>query len=774
MIFNTIYSIIELTEIQNIDAGVKNMNVKTLYVVPTARYSIGSTQHPYSEKETQRRILDSVLSLIGDDESFRWTCSSASVVCDYLRGADELTRKTFFSAVENGFVEVCGFGYDHASFMSDITLMKSVETLDCETWKKLGIKSVMQIGVGGVNSGAVKRACEKGARYLWVGADEVSSQMKQEVPFVFNWRVSVKDKTFTWVDSVDNNLFSLLLADKTPKFSGFDAPSAEKILCRILQTTDKDELVLMSARLCSKIEEIEKRSHYGAAAYPVLYTGGAGYNNAEAILSLPSFIKTWNNLGLIPRLEIATLSAALCEVEKEITNTSLRSLTGEWSDGINQAATMPRETALLRDTERKFRAALTLPAFNAARENRFADSIATDLCVFSERTYRADERLLNPDAADTFNYKRSRLSLAAAKTQMLYTDRIKSYFEQSDSGIVHVYNTCKAPYRGLVRVPVTGLPSNSYCAVNTATAHTEKLTFRDGYAFFYADIPQGGIQTLRFSDEIGADVASIRIPTVTVDELGCPTEVVWGDVKFSSTALGEFCAVCTDSETKRDVMNSLYSEKDSDMKNSLVRHYSIVYQSVFGQATKTEDSNFIRFEQPFTNDRLVSGTRTITVWKKTERITVDVVINRRISDEPESFYLKFLLDSAKSTAVSSMGGRVFEVGRGQLDFSNFDATSIDGWIAYPYDDLLFTSKDAPVMCFGGANYFAGLKAPSSDHGCLFSCVFNNTYNTGCNRTFGGAATFTYDIFAGIKTDDFTSDKAVFAAAYTQPVVYSEF
>ena len=750
------------------------MNVKTLYVIPTARYSIGATQHPYTEKENQRRILDSVLSLIGDESALRWTCSSASVVSDYLRGADELTKKSFFAAVERGFIEVCGFGYDHSSFMSDITLMKSVESLDVEMWKKLGIQSVMQLGVGGVNSGAVKRACEKGAKYLWAGIDTVSAQMKHEVPIAFNWRVSVKDKTFTWVDSIDNDLFSLLFADKTPKFSGFDAPSAEKILSETLKTTDKDELILMSARLCSKIEDIEKRSRYDSTSYPVLFTGGNRYNNIEAISCLPAFVKTWNSLGLIPRLEIATLSSALREVEKEISNTNLRSLTGEWADGINQAASMPRETALLRDIERKFRAALALPAFNAQRENRFAESIASDLCVFSEKTFRADERLACPNEADTFNYKSSRLSLAGAKTQLLYSDRTKSYFEQSDADIVHVYNTGKTTFRGLVRVPVTGLPENCYCAVNTATAHTEKLIFKDGYAFFYAEIPQGGIQTFRFSGEIGTDVASIRIPTVTVDELGCPKEVVWGDVRFSAESLGEFCAVCTDGETKRDVMNSLYSEKDSDMKNSLVRHYSLVYQSEFGQATKTEDANFIRFEQPFTNDRLISGIRTVTVWKKTERITVDIVIDRAYSEDPECFYLKFLLDNAKSTAVSSMGGRVFEVARGQLELSNFDSTTIDGWIAYPYDDILFTSKDAPVMCFGGANYFAGLETTSNAHGCLFSCIFNNTYNKDCNRAFGGIASFTYDIFAGIKTDDFAKDKAIYTTAYTQPVVYSEF
>ena len=121
------------------------MNVKTLYVIPTARYSIGGTQHPYEEKEAQRRILDAILSAESDDADLRWTCSSASVVSDYLRSSDELTKKTFFSAVEKGVIEVCGFGYDHSSFMSDVTLMKSVETLDSEMWKKLGIHSVMQV-----------------------------------------------------------------------------------------------------------------------------------------------------------------------------------------------------------------------------------------------------------------------------------------------------------------------------------------------------------------------------------------------------------------------------------------------------------------------------------------------------------------------------------------------------------------------------------------------------------------------------------------------------
>ncbi len=177
---------------------------------------------------------------------------------------------------------------------------------------------------------------------------------------------------------------------------------------------------------------------------------------------LPSFVDTWNNLGLIPRLETATVSTALREVEKEITNTNLLSLTGEWSDGINQAASMPREIALLRDTERKFRATLAMPAFNAHRENRFADSIASDLCVFSEKKLSVPTSVYSlPKKADTFNYKRSRLSLAAAKTECWYSDRIKNYFEQSDSGMVHVFNTGKSLYRGLVSFPQLDFPKTA-------------------------------------------------------------------------------------------------------------------------------------------------------------------------------------------------------------------------------------------------------------------------------------------------------------------------
>ena len=56
---------------------------------------------------------------------------------------------------------------------------------------------------------------------------------------------------------------------------------------------------------------------------------------------------------------------------------------------------------------------------------------------------------------------------------------------------------------------------------------------------------------------------------------------------------------------------------------------------------------------------------------------------------------------------------------------------------------------------------------------MFSCIFNNTYNNFCNREFGGTASFTYDIFAGMKTDDFAADKAVYTTVYTSPVVYSE-
>ena len=82
------------------------MNVKTLYVIPTARYSIGATQHSFAEKEYQRRMLDTVLSMTGDDSPFRWTCASAAVVSDYLRSADDITKKTFYSTTSVTFYDL--------------------------------------------------------------------------------------------------------------------------------------------------------------------------------------------------------------------------------------------------------------------------------------------------------------------------------------------------------------------------------------------------------------------------------------------------------------------------------------------------------------------------------------------------------------------------------------------------------------------------------------------------------------------------------------------
>ncbi len=137
-------------KIQNIGREINKMNVKTLYVIPTARYSIEQRNIPFAEKEYQRRMLDTVLSMT-DDSPFRWTCASAAVVSDYLRSADDITRKTFYSAVEKVIsksAERAMILLVHVRYNSD----KSVETLDSGDMEKTFRPQRDATRVGGVNS----------------------------------------------------------------------------------------------------------------------------------------------------------------------------------------------------------------------------------------------------------------------------------------------------------------------------------------------------------------------------------------------------------------------------------------------------------------------------------------------------------------------------------------------------------------------------------------------------------------------------------------------
>lgn len=750
------------------------MNIKTLYIIPNAYYSIGADCHPYEEREYQKKCIDKVLEIFDKGEdSFRWTCSSLSVVSDYLRTCDETSKKKFKDAVKKGKIEVTGFSCNHSSFMSKIAGISSVCAINTEKKADLNVKSLMQSSVGGVNSECVKFACKEGAEYLWLTFDESLAQTRESLPYVFNWRISVKDKVFVWADSDERDFYSLVFADKGMSFNGRTYPNVDDKLAKVIDFSDNDRMILMSSRLCGKLEDIEKRSKYNASVYPVSFTGGDGYNNIKAIEKLIPFVDKWNELGLMPRLEFATVSHALKEVENEVKNNNLPSLTGEWIDFINQASSMPREIAVLRATERKLLTTLSLPVDDIKGENGTFSSLYNDLMIFSENTFRPDNRVENFSPEECFTYKLNRLNLAKTKADMLYNLRVNKFFENEEDGYLYVYNGSKIPFKGLVTFPLNEKERNYYCVVNTDTEKSELLTELEGKGQFYAEIPANTVSKYRLSEEIGTDTSSIRLPVITVDELGFPVEVLWGDTRFNSSALGEFCAVCVDSETKREVTSLLYKEKDIDKKNALVRHYSIVYQSEFGTCERTEDDNFIRFEQPFTNESLINGKRIVTVWKKTPRVTVKVLIDRNPTEEPETYYLKFLLDNVNSTAVTSSGNRVFEVGRGQLSYSDFDSMTIDGWIAYPYDNMMFCTKEAPVISFGGANYFTSKSFTNSDLGCLFSCIFNNTFNDKCNREFSGQMEFTYDIIVGTKCDDFTADKEIYNSCYAEPVVYSK-
>ena len=747
------------------------MEVKTVGIVCHMVYRVGYDKSTYAALEEQKRSINQAIELINrtsdlpQEARFCFTCAAAAPVYAYIRGIDESGRRQLQEVVSSNRMEICGLSHNLSAITGENEIKQSVDWLPAETWGAFHIQSVMQQAVGGMSQSAAAKLCKKGVKYVWAGLNGAYVHVHKPMPFYFNWRLSVKEKLFVWTDYIEHNLCNLLWEQGENKVqnSQIDCLTETKSLLDV----DDADIVNMHAHLKNEIEKMEAEG-LSISMLPVSFTGDFGCNRFASFEDLSEFVMRWNSMGLKPVLKITTLSSALSELSTELSHQNIPTYTGAWGDGlINGCASMPREISTYKDIQRLHKIVKKIVEPDLQTE-RILDGISRDLCIFAENTFACKQQETFSDF--TTEYKKYKLHTSKVKLDYLYTDAVQGIFAKEISSGLYLFNVNAIAYEGVVRIPCSQIGDTFAYVLNMGKNSYQKLYYEDGFACFYVklDAKEKAVFQFEKNDYI-IDYNPISLPVVTTDSNGFPEEVVWSDGnKVSIPVFGELEVMFIDSRTPRDVVARIFYERSAVTRDSLITHYLSEYKTEYALTERIDRDYAILFKQEFKNAALRSGKRVITVWKDVSRVSVDICIDRLPNPEPQAIYAKFDY-MQKGAVVSSAGGHVFEVGRGQISGTYADAVAVDGWVAYPYSNLLFMQKDTSVLSFGSSNFLANRHDYHAE-GPVYACLFNNTVDESYQTDFSGKQTYSFDLFYQ-PCDDFYKDKLFTDAVYTEPVKY---
>ncbi len=662
------------------------MNIKRIDIVHHSHWNPSAPDHPTVAWELQKQYLDRALDIIaknserGDDDCFRWSVEGFLPLLEWWAEADRERRDSLVHAVKNGWIDIGGFPGNMSPFVTASEWDYLFGQIPEELQTLCRLRTVMQSGTGGISSQGMIRAYKKGVRYLWANESRYTDG-RDISPRYFNWKLTAYQRAFVWVNPSYGNACSLL----------FGTPS----ICRKRNHTNpaflvpgdafpfsfqKEVLEKVQAGLLDRLEHDPVYRDVRHSTLPVSFTDLAGSDNDPPQAWLSDFVAAWNRFGFQPRLRLSTMTQAVASVEVEVLNNKLPTLTGEWADD-HVRPFLHNPDLLQRACE--LRRKLLQTGFLSV-------SVAAPLHA---RTLSGLTRFCLAQDGATTSFGSDMMDENGACLDFLLANGLRSRFSMAEKGI-YLTNPSLCTYSDWVLLPVSALPSEIQSLRNSEDGQKIPLFFSGETVRFWAELLPG--KTIRFlPDSEICSAGTSESPEICTDEYGFPRQICWnGKTVLSVRSFGEFSAerlpegVCRFQKTECEI----------------------------------ETPETVCLKQFFSHPYLKQASRSIQIWKQSPRVRITFDLEYLDILPVDSCRITFWPDTGKTPAILSNAGSIFEPVRGEVNDTVCERYATDGWIAYPYANLLFSTPDLPVVLFCKQEEDGYLRG---DYGEAFSsCVYD--------------------------------------------------
>ena len=764
--------------------------VRHIDIVHMTHTDIGFTDHPLVCRRQQMRYLDIAIDAVlatsdqPPEGRFHWTAETTLAVDDWWKAADATRRADFLKAVRSDRLEVAAMAMNQSPAMNGREWHSMLHWLPEDLWQKVQPRVAIQNDVNGFPRAGAVALLDRGVKYLFTGINSHTGGPPLGRPSAFWWKMPDGRRLLVWLGDHYVQGFYFFHRDTWRR-----GPVPESTDTRYRPArpgdffrADEDSVRAAHRHLLERLKQLEA----GGYSYPSLIvsvTNEWRMDNDPPFPPLAQFVAAWKRLGLEPTIRLSSTADAMARMEREV-GTHVSEYSGEWTDWwANGTASGPREVAASRKAKRLAQAALS-PVWGPLDRQTLdaAEEIYRDLCIFDEHTWGSADSVGKPSSLETwgqYNEKSRTAYRPMALAKMILAQRARSAVYPRQEGL-YLANPTKLPMSGWVSMPASALRGNFHSLEDPQTSTSIPLVFERGYQqfghptgagdfsphntsqtfpdrgpnqvvrFWVEDLPGESIRRLQLREESVEGPGIEEAPTVTVDKDNWPTSARWSNMErpLFEAGTGELLNVAIGGFAGRWAYYDAFAIADEARREE--RRGELLEETA---ATAAEPALVERnlhttvYTQTVAHPRLKWATRKMELWNREPRARLTVNLHRTESELPEVFFVACNLPCPGTLPRTSNGGMPFAPYQDQLPGTCRDFFTIDDWVQYttPQGHWLWTTRDAPLVTFGGHQILARRTAPPDEPNRILAMVFNNVWLTNFVADCHGALEFQFDI-----------------------------
>lgn len=795
------------------------MSIEYIDIVHHLHTDLGYTDHPLRARKLHAQVVgqvvDAVLETADKADPFAWTCETMLGVEEWLKQADAEQTERFYKAVATGNLDVCALPFIVTPFLTEAEWNKMVSWMPDSFYKDASVRTAMQNDINGFPAAAAEKLLDKGVKYLWMGPNLHLGGVPFNTPHAFRWKMKDGRSMMVWLNGHYNNGFYIFhdfwREGPIPNSSdtAYRCPDEEDIFLSDDASLEKAHIQCQKCMAAFEGREPNAGQFVrdgfvfnkitGVYPYKTLclsITNHWRMDNDPPIFQLQKFVERWNEKGYTPKLRLVTATQAMRHIEEEMGD-NIDVVEGEWPDWwANGILATPRELAWARKADRICTAAQStvLGEMTDDDEARKED-ILRNLCLYNEHTFSNWKSIAEPYHFDSVAAEAEIKILAYRgldEAQNLFSDRLRRARTMKQPG-VWVANCGSCDYTGWVSLPRNSLrgsfthlkdeetgklyPLEAYASsgaynrpVSPAEVSSENETtdFPDlkpafCVRFWVDKLPTQSLTCLQpCNEESQAENREFKA-VVETDDRGWPVSVCYPGRKASMIQPGfaDFMSVTAEEFAPRWAMLEIFDQAHEECATENQKRLRTICAE-YGETERIETAFDLSFVQTFSHPSLKWGKRVLTLSKEEPKASLTIHIRRKDNTNPEIYLADMQMVKEAIAPVMSLAGREFVPGAGQMPGTCMDYYTIDGWVNYENvgESHLLASRDAAMVCFGGHNCFAKIKALPENMEKLYFRLFDNSWDTNFEANSMGLFEYRFDLLQG----DAGLDRKVIAQA----------
>jgi len=684
-----------------------------------------------------------------EEAKFRWTCEASWAVDEFLRSRPQTQIDRLKKRVDEGRIEITGMYFNFDELPDEQVLAASFQPIKNFKMAGLKVKTAMQNDVNGIGWCLNDYYHDLGVNYLNMGTHGHRALICFDKPTLFWWESPSGKRMLAYRAEhymTGNTIFKIHAGD----FNVFEE------------------------ELLSYLVDLEAKGY----EYDLISIQHSGYltDNSPPSTHASNMIRMWNEKYSWPKLRTATATAFFEEMESKHSD-DFQVIRGAWpdwwTDGFGASA---REVAATRTAQADLIAAnsgLSMAAMHVTKlPMKVVDRIESAnsaLLFYTEHTVGYHASVREPFHTYTMEQRSIKESYAweaSRRAKMLNEETmglLQSYFNRERGPSLIVFNTLNWSRSGyfIAYIDHQILPRYTWFSItdiNGISAKAQAVEHHsDGtyWAIWVDNIPAFGFKKfiIKTDKSIATTIPSVfknqsfivenQWYKVTIDPTRAAVSSLWDKsldkelVDHSSPwLLGEF-------------IYETLGNRDQMEKRKLVNYARFPLDSAwFDGYEEGEIWNTIRFRGN-TNAATKEGAyeASIRIFNTSKRIDFVYFIEKKLETEPEGIYISFPLALENGLLSFDVQGGEIRAGVDQIPGSSNDWNTVQHYARLSNDksQLILTSKEAPLMQFGGINtgrYKAGA-TPEQTH--IFGWPMNNYWVTNFNADQHGGHNWTYSL-----------------------------